>query len=342
MMRLFLFNPENDMALALGVRNYTPPPRVAALHEAGALLPAWFCRPGDAILAPPGFGDDAARLRAEYGLDFTLDFDPSRVIPQPWGWSADAVRQFVRAGVPASRLPDAEAIDRMRSLSHRRTSIAILEALGERDLLPAEFTDISDVQSEGDCILKSPWSCSGRGVFASRSYPSDALTSVARGIIHRQGSVMVERRFDRVADFSALFESDGHEITHVGWGLFSTDESLGYCGNRVMSQSGIESHLHGLGVDTSGLALRLSSVLTALIPPYYIGPLGVDMMVYNDCGSLRTHPCIELNLRTTMGFVAMGVHERLGATGLLRWEFESTATGHILLPPRNGFSLILS
>ena len=44
----------------------------------------------------------------------------------------------------------------------------------------------------------------------------------------------------------------------------------------------------------------------------YTGYLGVDMLVYRDKqnGNLAIHPCIEINMRYTMGMVALRISER--------------------------------
>ena len=42
----------------------------------------------------------------------------------------------------------------------------------------------------------------------------------------------------------------------------------------------------------------------------YRGPLGVDMMVVSVDNKLMVHPCVELNLRRTMGHVALALTRR--------------------------------
>ena len=59
----------------------------------------------------------------------------------PWGWSEDARRQFVAAGIDPATLPSDETLQHIRRLSHRRSSIAILSAMGLDRLLPEEVTD---------------------------------------------------------------------------------------------------------------------------------------------------------------------------------------------------------
>ena len=45
-----LFFPENDLALASDLSNYTPPRMARATHAAGETLPMWYGRPGDVFI----------------------------------------------------------------------------------------------------------------------------------------------------------------------------------------------------------------------------------------------------------------------------------------------------
>ena len=67
-MKLHLFNPENDLALGLGCRHYTPPPHAAAIHRAGALLPMWWANEDDLVLAPAELNEEADMLARQFGL----------------------------------------------------------------------------------------------------------------------------------------------------------------------------------------------------------------------------------------------------------------------------------
>ena len=53
----------------------------------------------------------------------------------------------------------------------------------------------------------------------------------------------------------------------------------------------------------------IAEMLSRLLANNYVGPLGVDMMLVNVEGesSLKVHPCVELNLRRTMGHVALAL-----------------------------------
>ncbi len=331
-----LFNPENDLALGVGCRHYTPPPRVCSLHRAGGLMPVWWAAGGEQVVAPDATPDEVEWLRHEYGLEASIGPDGE---PRPWGWSEDAARQFIQAGVSPGGLPSSQSLERMRQLSHRRTSVEILRMLGCGDMAGREGAALSemDLIAGGGLFLKSPWSCSGRGVFSTRGLPAGTVASRVAGIIHRQGSVMVEREFDRVRDFAALFTSDGVKVDFVGWSVFATAAQGAYTGNLVAPQDTLADRI-GHEVDIQ----RLVDALTVIVAPHYTGPLGVDMMIYRDGGRESVHPCIELNLRMTMGFVALEVQKRLrlDSPRLIGWEF-GRMEGVPLLKPREGFALTL-
>jgi len=50
MNRVFLFNPENDIALAAGRQNFTPPKAALQMALSGATLPWWLGDSDDYLL----------------------------------------------------------------------------------------------------------------------------------------------------------------------------------------------------------------------------------------------------------------------------------------------------
>ena len=46
---LWIFNPENDIALGNNLRYFTPPRNAMLLRNHGAMLPAWIAKPGDMV-----------------------------------------------------------------------------------------------------------------------------------------------------------------------------------------------------------------------------------------------------------------------------------------------------
>ena len=56
---LYLFNPENDLALANGGKYYTPPPLARTIARDLSTLPLWYATEGENIICLPslGYGD---------------------------------------------------------------------------------------------------------------------------------------------------------------------------------------------------------------------------------------------------------------------------------------------
>lgn len=302
--RLYWFCPENDLALAAGLSRYTPPRVALEMRRAGALLPTLWASESDRVLVMER-GD-----RVDSAEDLAVE---------PWGWSPYVRTALLKAGVNESLLPSDRRVERIRQLSHRRSASRVLELCGyPTDLIPVEAADIDSAMAEiarrgGDAVVKLPWSCSGRGVVETRSMSPEALRKMLAGMIGRQGSVMIEPRYERTADFAALFRIDNGTVSHEGYSSFTTDAGGHYRGNLIAPQSQIRASLPR-AVDE-----WIELLIPALAEVYgtdYEGWLGVDMLSYRDAaGEEKVMPCVEVNLRMTMGVAALLV----ARSGRLPW-----------------------
>ena len=351
-----MFNPENDIALADGKAGFTPPKNAAALHRCGAMLLWWLGGPADAVLVD----ERDIRLSGAYAADMAARFgDGPRIVGSlgegvercytPWGWSRNTLRQFERAG--ASFPPaEAERMDRLRQLSHRRVSIDINRSLSEAGIgefppLPREATDTSAIMSAiddwGTVYVKAPWSSTGRGVVCSADMSLAELMRRSEGTIKRQGSVMVEKAMDKEADFAMLFCSEDGAVRFIGYSLFFNGHGSAYGGNLLLDDDEIECVLSEF-VPTGVLrriADTLEETLGRMVAADYQGVFGVDMMICRDgTGGFIVAPCVELNLRLTMGYVAHRLARRFRGYGYGRLVVgpASAAGGDSLwLVPRN-------
>lgn len=306
-MKLHLFNPENDLALAADIEYYTPPAAARRMAAAGELYPLWFAEPGDAILV--GSAEVEARGR-ELSRRFDLGVEVARVAPQgvdecvPWGWSRYARRRFINAGVPSDILPSDDTLTRYRRLSSRLTSIPLAEAMGLEPPVVATtqqeaLAAVAANRSRGlESYIKMPWSCSGRGVFASSGMSTEQLRRRTANIIRAQDCAVIEPDRRRRADFAALYDISNGRARFIALSSFATDSRGAYLGNIVAPDSDI---IHSLGVDPSNATTLAAHALTAVIGSAYTGRVGIDMVVTTDG---QIYPLIELNLRTTMGHVA--------------------------------------
>lgn len=337
MNRLHFYNPENDLALASGLVRYTPPSVAVRMRRAGCLLPLFWADEGDAVLVIDDYDrEQAERIVRRDGLKGRIvEQAPEGFRPDPWGWSSYTAEVFRRAGVDEGLLPSARELEQLRQLSHRRTSIEILRRLGvDEGLLPVEARSVEEalaaVKRFGEGVVKQPWSCSGRGVFYSGELSLSKMSEIISGTVRRQGSVIVEPRFERRQDFAMLFRVESGNVRFHGYSLFQTLPGGFYSGNVVAPQEFIASKLPT--ELTEPLIPRLEQILAELIPAWYDGWAGIDMLTYSPTPELSASdakastlicPCIELNLRRTMGVAALAAAGRIGVSDPLLLNLSS-------------------
>lgn len=289
-MKLHWFNPENDMALACGRPNYTPPRAVRTFAHALAQLPRLWAQEDDVVWQP--------------GMKPQL---PPDVELAPWGWSAYTVSTFKREGIKGA-MP---CPDHLRQLSHRRTALRLRQLLYDQGLhLPPEPREITTptIVESGPWMLKSPWSSSGRGVFDLSRVATDTARRYAANIIHAQGSAMLEVRLAPVTDFACLYHMTQEGASFAGLSVFTT-HGANYAGNICDSQEALAARI---GVANLPQVIdAVGRALTTLLSGYQ-GPVGVDMFTYYAGNQLVINPCVEINLRMTMGFVALNVYHKFG------------------------------
>ena len=330
-MILHIFNPENDLALADGGANYCPPPAAAQIAYDLASLPLWFAGVGNAVVLPDGhhqrfYNEMSARfaLASPYDASMAGSVDCCR----PWGWSPQIRRRLKAMGLSDSYLPGDADIDAIRNLSNRCSSIRILAALGERGVelppMPQYLQDadaVADfVNSQPRCVVKAPWSGSGKGIAWGIGRVETPMEHFYKGVIRRQGGVVCEHFLSSVQEFAIEFYAGEKGVSFVGYSLFDAAKGS-YSGNMLATDSHIEGILSQLiPVDTiHTVRAHLEDILSGILAGSgYCGYLGVDMMIYNDGGHLRLNPCMELNLRMNMGVVSRLFHDNYvesGATG---------------------------
>ena len=147
-------------------------------------------------------------------------------------------------------------------------------------------------------------------MFRFGAEPSANDLGRVRRLIGEQGGVEVEPVYEATADFALEFQAhaDG-SVSCIGLSLFATNASGAYTGNLVAAEA------------LTDLKRTCERQLELLLGGRYVGPLGIDMMqtfrriasLYDDeCEerSYHLHPCIEVNLRRTMGHVALKVAQR--------------------------------
>ena len=144
--------------------------------------------------------------------------------------------------------------------------------------------------------------------------------------------VSIESGLDKVQDFAMEFYSDGQgTVRYEGLSVFNTEERGSYTGNILEEQSTMLSRITRFtGEETySRIQEAVRSVLQEVYGSTYAGCIGVDMLVYRQKdGSFAIHPCIEINMRYTMGMVALRLFQHYvapRAVGDYRVSYEKEA-----------------
>ena len=238
---------------------------------------------------------------------------------EPWGWDLALRAALVRYGVSPDACADEAVIAAVRECSHRRYTAEVLHYLISFDYLPSfldcpvEATSVEAVESyvarRRRLVIKAPWSSSGRGVRFIDGELSDFHRGWLRNVIALQGCVMVEPYYPKVKDFGMEFEAlpDG-QIHYLGLSLFETHNGA-YTGNVIASEEDKREMIcRYVSVDLlDDVRAKVTDALSCVIGRRYTGPLGVDMMILSKpCAEgFLIHPCVEINLRRTMGHVAI-------------------------------------
>ena len=335
-MKLHVFNPEHDIALASNLANFTAPHAGRQLRADLGFLPALWAGGDDAVLvdcvevARRRYG----RLRGRVGggeVQFVDKHDLPTLQPdsiEPWGWDAALCAALRRWGIADALLPTAEQLTHIRNLSHRRTSAQLLPLLQMEGIVGEAFEcrsadEVGELMKRyGRVVLKAPWSSSGRGLrYVDAAHFTHNIERWLHNLLVQQGSVMVEPYYNKVKDFAMEFTAlpDG-TIRYEGLSLFHTVNGA-YVGNVLASES-IKREMISRYIPADLLDAVREKISSSLLLQNYQGPFGIDMMICAKTQSQEPlshsqepmantsyllHPCVEINLRRTMGHVALAV-----------------------------------
>lgn len=313
--RLFVFNPDCELAIANGSAYYTPPANIVKMSRDLAYLPAYLAAEGDYLLVDrlpgPEFLEEKEKLMGYACRLVTWEEIKEKVWKEivPWGWS------------PAISYRLTQEIRKWESVRKdsysRKTARQCLEKLlpllpsPDLDIIPEICGTIEEIERkmlEGEYVVKAPWSSSGKGVLFVNRFLQVKEKEWLSGILKKQGYVMLERKLDKVCDFAMEFSVSSDRIEFIGWSVFRTGAKGEYRGNYIGSQKNIRKKLeHYVYAEyLDNLKEQLIKTLQDLFVPVYRGPLGVDLMIYrNKQGAYQVHPCVEINLRYNMGIVAL-------------------------------------
>ncbi len=342
-MNLHIFNPEHDISLAFGRNHLTVSKNVKDFRTSLGWIPALWAKDGDAVLV-----DDVEYARTmtkehaskcadvSFVMKSKLKNHPfSKVIP--WGWDAAVNTELREAGVCPQLLKTERQLNDIRQLSNRRLTTEALINI-RKDISAStcgssyhacSLAEIKRLRpNHQPFVLKAPWSSSGRGIRLIQGEMPPSTTGWVHRIIHLQGGIMVEPYYNKVLDFGMEFlaHSNG-SIQYKGLSIFHTINRA-YAGNVIASEKYKEGMLSKY-IPTSMLETvrnKITAHFESTFQRGYTGPFGIDMMIVESAENDKylLHPCVEINLRMTMGHVALSLEtDKDGTASVMEIKHEA-------------------
>ena len=341
-MKLYIFNPDADLALADGGDNYIAPAAARLMAGDLALLPVWYAGEGDGVWAPSAYNDSfLKRMRDSFALDARLvtypelpDYADADVVP--WGWNLSLRRKLMQGGFPSGRLPSVEDLCFYRQCASREHVAGCLEAFRGIPSCRGESVALRDlpacreyVEGRGHVLLKAPWSGSGKGLCWCTGTFTSSVAGWCAKVLRGQGCVVASPVYDKVVDFAMEFDKDKEgRVSFIGYSLFHTNDRGAYGGNLLLSDAQIEEYLtRYVPLETLHRVREVAKDVLERRFVGYAGCLGIDMMVCRSGEGFWIHPCVEVNLRMNMGIVAGSLYRRLlapDAVGYFRIEYHTS------------------
>ena len=343
---LHLFNPGHEMEILCGKSHYTPPYTVQKMSADLELLPIWYGGAGSYALvrnlkASQFVSSLPKEFRQSLSSPMILNlmmkelYRRKKMGEKPnlppleaniWGISPRSIDMFKELKQAGMDIEVPEWKEEYALLTKRQTSAACLDCLQKNIpitpyvTIPDFFSDIEDLkrfvaENTPPYVVKTPFSSSGRGLYWLEDNTLDSRAiSWINGALKKQGDVSIEPVLDKVMDFAAEFYSDGNgDVKYVGLSVFETQSQGQFGGCMLGTQETLLQSLNDYisPEDYMFLVEQICIVLKDVVGSSYCGFMGVDMFIYKTSdGNYAVHPFVELNLRYTMGLVAMQLSDR--------------------------------
>jgi hypothetical protein len=287
-MRLLVFNPENDMALASGLAGYTAPETIERYSRSQWMLPRLWAGEDDLV------------------WDWKQDIADKNITEVvPWGWSKALVYRLSKAGVRRELMPSDAMLDGLRTLSSRVFTSKLQRELGLDVAVCKTWEEVEIFERRvGPAVMKAPWSSSGKGLMM---VSSPTARGWMQNTVAREGAVVCERWMDRVQDFALEFTvEESGAVRYEGLSVFRTSPTGRYVAHDFVTpeeqQAALMQWVSEEEVRRWCVWWQKRLEADDIRAFSYAGPMGVDMLVDADG---KINPCVELNWRMTMGHVAL-------------------------------------
>ena len=289
--QIYIFNPEHDLCIANGDENFVPPRSAVGFAKENTDLSEHLKRPNK---------------------------QRRQIIP--WGWNHSLKKRLINEGVDLAILPSEEELQFIRTHSRREFALDVHSRLnsGNSQVIGPDYrivaTSVGEIEAfisaNGSAVLKSPLSGSGKGIRFVRKKLSESDEGWCRRTLDKQGSVIVEQRFEIIKECAMLFECHSEGIDFIGYSLFESKNGT-YSRNILASNEEIEDTIADYIPQDTLIAIReeLTAIFADTLIGHYEGFLGVDQIICQT-DSPAFIPVSEINLRMTMGLVARNQYDK--------------------------------
>ena len=283
--QIYIFNPEHDLCIANGDPNFVPPRSAVGFAKENIDLSEHLKRPNK---------------------------QRRQIIP--WGWNHSLKKRLINEGIDPAILPSEDELQFIRSHSRREFALDVHSRLSCKSsqvigtyyrIIAKNINEIETfISTNGSVVLKSPLSGSGKGIRFVKERLSESDEGWCRRTLDKQGSVIVERRFEITKECAMLFECHHDGIDFIGYSLFESRNGA-YSRNILASNEEIEDIIAGYIPRETLIAVRedLTAILADTLVGHYEGFLGVDQIICQPDSPVFI-PVSEINLRMTMGLIA--------------------------------------
>lgn len=282
------FNPGYEASVADNLRYYTPPKMVRQLRRDLQCLPLYYATSDAKVFISSPLSEEWSHPQL-----VTQIAEGAKLLP--WGWAPELEGLFGSALLPYTP-------QEMAYFCSRRQGAKLWHAVyRERPELfqftpPQPLTLDFDLQGKA-WVVKSDFTSSGRGVrLVTNKEELDKIVAKSRY------PLFIEPFYKIIAELGLEYHYHKGEMTYLGYHQALTNKGQ-YIGSHLGPLS--------LEVDIEEYAEVVRQGLAQLSLGRYEGVIGVDTALYRwRDGSLHFVPCLEVNIRPTMGYVALSLAER--------------------------------
>ena len=288
--QIYIFNPEHDLCIANGDPNFVPPRSAVGFAKKNIDLSEHLKRPNK---------------------------QRRQIIP--WGWNHSLKKRLINEGIDPAILPSEDELQFIRSHSRREFALDVHSRLNckSSQVIGTDYRIIAKnineieafISTNGSAVLKSPLSGSGKGIRFVKERLSESDEGWCRRTLDKQGSVIVERRFEIIKECAMLFECHYDGIDFIGYSLFESRNGA-YSRNILASNEEIVAIISEYIPQDTLIAIReeLKSILADKLVGHYEGFLGIDQIICQGASPVFI-PVSEINLRMTMGLIARNQYD---------------------------------